>query len=407
MARKPKCWSWSTGSHGATVRVFERTPGGPLYIGVPTREHGYRAESLGHRDRDVAMAAASVLAAQRQAGEAPTGRLTVAGLFDIYLRAALPKQRSVHRAETERAAEMWTRYLGADFDVRRFGPREWEAFARRRGAGEIDARGHAVEKVKDRERVGARVVAKDLKVLRAACRRATIERTGSGSFVLEVDPTRGLALPVEKNPRRPVYDADRFDKLMGVADRVQMRCGAGKEARWEPSHLRTLIRLAGDTGRRIGSILALRWSDWHPELGKHGKLRWRAEEDKVGREWWAPVTPEVRDQLEVLRRERLAVGEALLFPAPNDPATPVSVQIATEWLRRAERLAELEPLPGGAWHPFRRRWASERKHLSPKDVAAVGGWIDTTTLQKCYQVADDETMEAVVLQPRRLRQVAG
>jgi integrase len=204
-----------------------------------------------------------------------------------------------------------------------------------------------------------------------------------------------------------VYNAERFEQLLVVADQVQMRCGVGKNARWELSHLRTLIRLAGDTGRRIGSILALRWSDWHAELGKNGKLRWRAEEDKVGREWWAPVTPEVRDELERRRRERPAVGEALLFPAPNDPASPVSVQIATEWLRRAEQLAKLEPLAGGAWHPFRRRWASERKHLSPKDVAAVGGWIDTTTLQKCYQVADDETMEAVVLQPRRLRQVAG
>ncbi len=64
-----------------------------------------------------------------------------------------------------------------------------------------------------------------------------------------------------------------------------------------------------------------------------------------------------------------------------------------------------QPLPGGAWHPFRRRWATERKHLSPKDVAAVGGWVDTATLQKCYQVADEETMETVVLQPRRLRKM--
>jgi integrase len=353
------------------------------------------------------MAAASTLSAQRQTGEGSLGRLNMASLFDLYTRAALPKQKPVHQAETVRAAEMWTRYLGADFDVRRFGPREWDAFSRRRASGEIDARGRAVDKAEDRKQVGARVVAKDLKVLRAACRRATIERTAAGSFVLDVDPTRGLALPIEKNPRRPVYDAERFDKLMAVADRLQMRRGVGKDARWEPSHLLTLIRLAGDTGRRIGSILALRWSDWHPELGKHGKLRWRAEEDKVGREWWAPVTAEVRDELERLRRERPAVGEALLFPAPNDPAKPVSEQITIGWLRRAERLAELKPLPGGAWHPFRRRWASERKHLSPKDVAAVGGWIDTTTLQKCYQVADDETMEAVVLQPRRLRQVAG
>jgi hypothetical protein len=87
-----------------------------------------------------------------------------------------------------------------------------------------------------------------------------------------------------------------------------------------------------------------------------------------------------------------------MFAAPNDPGTSVSVQIATDWVRRAERLAELGLLPGGAWHPFRRRWATERKHLSPTDVAAVGGWIDITTLRKCYQMADEATMEAVVLQ---------
>jgi integrase len=184
-----------------------------------------------------------------------------------------------------------------------------------------------------------------------------------------------------------------------------MRVGLGNAARWERSHLRTLLRLAGDTGRRISAILALRWNDWRPELGTNGQLRWRAEEDKVGRDWWAPVTPEVRTELEGLRRERPGVGEALLFPAPNHPTQSVSVRLASDWLRHAEKLGGVEALPGGAWHPFRRRWATERKHLSPKDVAAVGGWVDTATLQKCYQVADEETMEAVVLQPKRLQRM--
>jgi hypothetical protein len=52
-----------------------------------------------------------------------------------------------------------------------------------------------------------------------------------------------------------------------------------------------------------------------------------------------------------------------MLPAPNDIARPVTVQIASDWLRHAEKLAELEPPEGGAWHPFRRRWATERKHL--------------------------------------------
>ncbi|MBA3319367.1 MAG: hypothetical protein H0T50_14930 [Gemmatimonadales bacterium] len=77
----------------------------------------------------------------------------------------------------------------------------------------------------------------------------------------------------------------------------------------------------------------------------------------------------------------------------------------TDWLRRAEKLAKLEPLPHGAWHPFRRKWATERKHLSPQDTAAVGGWTDLTTLQRVYQTADAETMEAVVMGSKRLRKL--
>jgi len=45
---------------------------------------------------------------------------------------------------------------------------------------------------------------------------------------------------------------------------------------------------------------------------------------------------------------------------------------------------------------FRRVWATERKHLPAKDVAAAGGWLDIGTLQHCYQQPDDETLRAVV-----------
>jgi integrase len=374
-------------------------------MGVPLTEGSYRAVSLKHSDREQAMRDANALASRRQAGHGAIRRLTVAALFDLYTRAALPNQSEKHGTETVRVAEMWTRYLGADYEVRRLGPREWDLFIRLRASGELDSHGRLVRSAPKRALVGPRSVAKDLKVLRAACRRATIERTATGAFVLDVDPTRGLTLPVERNPSRPVSTSARFDSLMAIADRVQTRVGWGKHARSEASPLRTLVRLAGDTGRRISAILALQWRDWRPDLGTYGKLRWRAEEDKVGKEWWAPVTPNVREELERLRREQPGVGAALLFPAPNNPAKHVSVQIATHWLRRAEALAGLELLPRGAWHPFRRQWATERKHLSPKDVAAVGGWVDTATLQKCYQIADEETMEAVLLQPRRLGQV--
>jgi integrase len=405
MPRRQRCWRWVTGSHGAKVKVFERVPGGPLYVGIPLAIGGYRRVSLGHTNREQAMKEACALAASRQAGHSEHGPLTVSAMFALYLASSAGKQSPPHAVVTQRAAELWTRWLGSGYRVDHIGPAQWEAFVRLRTTGEIDAKGRAVPAPETRERVGPRAVARDLKVLRAACRRATIERTPSGGFVLAADPTRGLAIPAEKNPRRPIYDATRVEALLNVADSVLMRIGWGKEARYERSHLRSLLRLASDTGRRISSILALRWADWYPDLGTHGKLRWRAEEDKLGRDWLAPITPEVRAELERVQRERMAVGEALIFPRPNDPTKPVTVDLACAWLERAERLAGLDSLPGGLWHPFRRKWATERKHMSPKDVAAVGGWVDTQTLQKCYQIADDETMEAVLLQPRRLHRL--
>ncbi|UCG85253.1 MAG: site-specific integrase, partial [Gemmatimonadota bacterium] len=175
---------------------------------------------------------------------------------------------------------------------------------------------------------------------------------------------------------------------------------------WKGQYLRLLLWLASDTGRRIGSILALRWSDWNPDEGSNGVLRWRADSDKVGREWWAPVTPDVRRELEAFRRLHPGVGEKLLFASAIDPQRPLHRATVTGWLKKAERLAGLPKLVRGSFHPYRRLWASERKHLPLKDVAAAGGWTDTSTLLRCYQTPDVETMERVVSEPRRIRRIA-
>jgi hypothetical protein len=55
-------------------------------------------------------------------------------------------------------------------------------------------------------------------------------------------------------------------------------------------------------------------------------------------------------------------------------------------------------------HAFRRKWATERKHLPTVDVAAAGAWAGTETLVRCYQQTDDATMLAVVLGAGRLRE---
>jgi hypothetical protein len=63
----------------------------------------------------------------------------------------------------------------------------------------------------------------------------------------------------------------------------------------------------------------------------------------------------------------------------------------------------LEQLKGGLWHPFRRKFATERKHMPVIDVAHAGGWKETRTLLQCYQQPDEATLQQVVLGAPKLR----
>ena len=71
---------------------------------------------------------------------------------------------------------------------------------------------------------------------------------------------------------------------------------------------------------------------------------------------------------------------------------------------KAEKLAGLEKLKGSLWHAYRRKWATERKHLPGADVAAAGGWANELTLLKVYEQPDPETMLMVVLGGGELRE---
>ena len=71
-----------------------------------------------------------------------------------------------------------------------------------------------------------------------------------------------------------------------------------------------------------------------------------------------------------------------------------------------EAHAELPKLVGGLWHPYRRKWATERKHHALVDVAAASGWRDTRTLLTCYQQPDVDAMLAAMSEPRKVRDSA-
>jgi integrase len=100
--------------------------------------------------------------------------------------------------------------------------------------------------------------------------------------------------------------------------------------------------------------------------------------------------------LEAYQRDHPRIGDAPMFPAATDGSRPATKETAGYWLRRAEERAGVPKLERGQFHPYRRLWASERRHLPAQDVAAAGGWRSLEAMRTAYQHADAATMFGVV-----------
>jgi integrase len=120
------------------------------------------------------------------------------------------------------------------------------------------------------------------------------------------------------------------------------------------------------------------------------------------------MSAEAMHQLRQLQG-KLGSVTGYLFPSKRNPSGHIPGPLLSEWLRDAERYANLPKLQGGLWHPYRRGWASERMHFPLNAIADAGGWKDVATLVRCYQHADEATMLKVMASPTKLvgRRTAG
>ena len=180
-----------------------------------------------------------------------------------------------------------------------------------------------------------------------------------------------------EKPRRPLADRERYLALKAVAPKLL------------PA-FETLLDLAASTGRRIGAILGLKWRDIDFEKST---IRWYAGAtgDNKKQDQTIHMPQAAREALVRWRKQCPGVGGGWTFPSPKDPKQHLGRYEVTRSLRRAEKLAHLPHEAGGGWHAFRRAWATERKHFPLVDVAAAGGWGDTSTLLKCYVAPDAAT----------------
>jgi len=378
-----KCWSRTVGARrGNRVRVYERQPGGNLYAAVYDPERrAYNQASLGHRDKESALRDAAELVRLREIGEDPiVGPLVLGTLVARYLaESTTTRDGSLKTEHYRKGCARYGAYLieffGADTPVKELMPSRMMEYARARRSGKVSGR-----------QVNATAVQQDIKLLKSMMTWATMV-LDDGRPLLDRNPLLGFSVPREPNPRRPVMEADTAEKLMAVAERVSPL-------------MPLLLTLMDTTGRRLGSVVNLRWDDFDFEKKT---ITWRAEHDKKRKDWVAPMPKKAEQALLEFRAEHPSIGSALVFPMKKDPSRSIGRHLAADWLKRAFRYAKLERPKGALWHTFRRKFATERKFHPLKDVAEAGGWKDVGTLLTCYQMADEETTRNVIDNPRPLR----
>lgn len=397
MARKRKTWSETVGGRGHAVTVFERTPGGPLYLrwwdptATGRRKGGgtgnYRWRSLGHRDREVALAEARQLAAQLLAASEAMARnrITLTALFAAYEEKVSRFKKGQQPREDARRMVLWTTFLGGETDPSEINSADLEEFVRARRAGAIKLPPpHVLKPNPTDSTIGADIVFLQ-----------SVLNWGVRARLLESNPVARFKRPKTKNPKRPVASYDRYLAVREKADEV------------DPQRLfGPFLDLIESLGWRVSAVCQIWASDIDRACTREapfGRIRKRGEVDKEGVGMWVPLTETGRAAIDRILELNPVVGNAYLFPSPKKKGRPWSRWHARDLLERAERAAGIDPQDGGDFHPYRRKWATERKHLPTKDVAAAGGWRDPRSLQESYQQIDPETLLAVVMEPRKLR----
>jgi hypothetical protein len=386
-------WRKKFGAYGYTVELFERTPD-RLYVRYLDPQTGKRRKvSLGHGDRVLGEQRARELMAALAAGALPTSlSLTVAALFARYEREVSRYKKGAQPEEDRRRSELWCAFLGGDRQVATVDFPTIDRFVRARAAGHI-----AVPNRRLRPNPKPGTIGADIVYLQAALNWATTVTSPDGDRLLDENPVRGYRRPQSRAHQRPLATYDRFLVVRKHADGV------------DPQRLfGAFLELIEALGWRVTAICKLWASDVDRRKTKrapYGRIRKRGTVDKEGVEQWVPLTKEARAAVDQVQERNAVVGDVFLFPAPRRARKAWSRWHARDLLERAEAAAGISPLEGGDFHPYRRKWATERKHLPDADVMEAGGWTDDRSLKRAYQQPDQETMLRVVSEKRKLREV--
>ena len=383
---KNRRWSYSAGERGRNrVRAFEHASG-VIMLEFYEPQPGYGEPkrtrlSTGHHDRGKAKQQADDAAAKLGKREVlkPT-EITLKMLIEIYLGEVTPKKSAGTQKHDKTTARLILRCFGRNRRPCDLHRRDWDRFISQRRTGELAPPGGPPTGV------GPRPVERELRWLLAVLNWATRSRDDGGSLMLERNPLRGLDLPVEKNPSRPVISDHRYRQMLTV----------GSEVDWR---FEVALVIGHETGHRIGAIRQLRWENIGLDAGE---IYWPEGTDKMGFEHVTAITPEAVEALQLARKANPGIGAAWVFPSPRDPSKPCSRYLVNKWWEKAEKRAKLDPIRGLRWHSLRRKFATDLKGVPLPDLCELGGWKTSRTILECYQQPDPETQRKALEERRRM-----
>lgn len=398
-----KCRKRKVGGSGHTVIVRERTPGGPLYLCVPRKgSGGYDMESLGHNDWDAAIESAKKLSGRllssRRAMKA--GKRPPAVLFAKYEQDVSAHKKGAQPAEDRRRIELWSVFLhtAGVQDARNLTTNHMRRFVRMRQAGEIKLPPVTLPNGEVRERKLAAkpsltTIGADIVFLQSVLNWAVDER------LLTLNPVKAFKAPKTKNPKQPVATFERFVRVLRATPYIDPQ-GLFRDF---------FILIGNELDWRVNALCQLRANDIDLKVrddAPWGRIRKDEDVDKEGEGGWLPLTPRGRRACIRLLRRRRAVGNVYVFPSPKREGKPWSRWHARDLLERAEKRAGVEAMDGGDFHPYRRKWSSERRHHAWADIAALSGRKDRRTFERSYAKADAAGVLAVAVNdPRKLAEL--
>jgi integrase len=380
------------------VRVFRETVGGESVVRVQWMEYRRRVtRSFEDSRQGIAEAKAFAQATRRRLSSPPTvsyPEITVRDLFERYITA---KQDAWRPATLLGVRVRWRQF---ELHVDRHTP------ARAITREHLDELKRSLLALRPRGGDRARSVNQIKLTIKNAC----------GVFRWGVD--RDLIPPTKVVTYRPEFGRDLSRQVETMREfsaeergRVLAAMDPRDPRRWRPWVLSTLFAYCGP---RQSAARAIEWSDVDFAAGR---IRWRAETDKLGRERYQPLPAPVVEALWVAYGWRIACGYSGRFVffrpgagsrdgtagyetargrarAARKPDRPWTYAAYIGQLHAAEKRAGLDPALFRGAHAFRRGIAGD-VHAATGSEKAAADWIgdkSLTTVRDSYLLEREEEM---------------